>query len=373
MQYALVGAGITAFCLLVMTLTDPISFGRNLHGFLFWVGLYIAVVQTAVLSAGLISRERHNQTLGLLFLAGLRPFEVFVSKVLSGALLSFTNLLALAPFMAVPFLSGGLSWQLFVATLFCLPNLLFFALAMTILGSVLCEEEGLALIVATILGGVIAGLTPGLYQADRVFSASRSISPDWLLASPGYGVHLILRNFTAGTPLDFWLNSAVTLCWSCLVLTIAGAILKRTWQDAPVTLPLADWQTGWRAWFKGTGKWRRKTSRRWLDTQPFTWLAMQDRSLERLAWLLVAGIAVIWLAAWLVWSKHWLSLLNLLVTAALMNGVVEGIALYAVGRRIGEDRRSGALELLLTTSLTRKRLSRTNWRLCASSFNRSFG
>ena len=352
MRYALMGAGITALCLLLMTVTNPATFGRSLHQFLFYVGLYVAVVQTPVLSAGLISRERQSQTLGLLFLAGLRPFEVFVSKVLSGALLSFTNLLALAPFMAVPFLSGGLSWQVFVATVFCLPNLLFFALAMTVLGSVLCVDEGAALIVATLLGGAIAGLAPGLYQANLLLSGSRAVSPDWLLASPGYGAYLVLRDFAGGSPFDFWMNSALTFVWSCLALSIAGAVLKRTWQDAPASFPTSDWRAGWRAWFNGTGQWRREKSRQWLDTRPFTWLAMHDRSPERLAWLLVAGIAVLWLAAWVEWPKHWLSLPNFLITAALLNGVVEGIALYAAGRRIGEDRRSGALELLLTTSLT---------------------
>lgn len=352
MRYALMGAGITALCLLLMTMTNPATFGRSLHGFLLYVGLYIALAQTPALSAGLICRERQSQTLGLLFLAGMRPLEVFVSKVLSGALLSFTNLLALAPFMAVPFLSGGLSWQLFVATVFCLPNLLFFALALTILGSVLCAEEGAALVVAAVLGGVIAGLTPGLYQANLLLSGSRSISSDWLLVSPGYGAYLVLRDFAGGTPLDFWINSAVTFAWSCLALATAGAILKRTWQDTPLAIPLSGWRARWHAGFRGTGAWRRNLSRRWLDTRPYTWLAMQDRSPERLAWVLVMGITASWLAAWLVWPKHWLGILNFLVTAGLLNGGVEVIALYAAGRRIGEDRRSGALELLLTTSLT---------------------
>jgi ABC-type transport system involved in multi-copper enzyme maturation permease subunit len=351
-KYALGCAWMTAVCLFAMSHANVARFGSTLHTFLFLLGLHIAFVQTPSLTAGLISRERHSRTLGLLFLAGLRPMEVFIGKLLGGAMLSFGNLLALAPFMAVPFLSGGLSFQLFTATVFCLPNVLFFALSITILGSVLCEDEGAALIVAAILGGVIAGLAPALYQANLFFSDTKSISAAWLLASPAYGPFMVFRNFAMGSPSEFWVNSSITLAWSCLALTIAGAILKRTWQDSPAADSGRDWRAGWRDWFHGTALWRREAARRWLDSHPFTWLALHDRSPERLAWCLVAGITALWLSAWAAWPSRWLSIPNFLITAVLLNAAVEWIAMYASGVRFAADRRSGALELLLTTPLT---------------------
>jgi hypothetical protein len=352
MQYALACAGITAFALLTTGHANVVSFGPMLHSFLFGIGLYTALVQTPSLTAGLISRERHSQTLGLLFLAGLRPMEVFFGKLLGGAMLSFGNLLALAPFMAVPFLSGGLSFHLFTATVFCLPNLLFFALSITILGSVLCEDEGAALIVAALLGGVLMGFTPALFQANLLFSDNKSISADWLLASPAYAPFMVFRHFAVGSPFEFWASSSITLAWSCLALTIAGAILKRTWQDTTSSSPLSGWLAGCRVWFRGNAQWRRRLACRWLDFRPFIWLALCDRSLERIAWCFVAGIASIWLAAWAAWPNRWLGIPNFFITATLLNGGVEWIAMYASGVRIGEDRRNGALELLLTTPLT---------------------
>lgn len=356
MRGALAAGGITAFFLLIAGLFGLPGFGRQLHLFLFWIGLYIAVVQTPVLTADLFCLERRNQTLGLLFLAGLRPGEVFASKVLGGAMVSFSNLLALVPFLAVPFLSGGLSFSLFLATVCCLPNLLLFTLSLTILASVLCEDEGTTMVLAAVAGLVISGLTPVFYEASKSFSVGTPLSAHWLLASPAYGPYLIYRGLAVGSAAEFWRNAAFTLAWSCLALTLAGLVLQRIWRDRPLMAFGSGWRARWRSWFHGTPRWRRETGRRWLDPHPFTWLAMYDRAPERLAWCLVTAGAMIWLAGFCAWPKTWPSVANFLITATVLNVIVEWIALYAAGKRVAEDRRSGAFELLLTSPLSESQI-----------------
>ena len=44
--------------------------------------------------AGVISEERRNRTLGLLFLAGLGPLEVFFGKLLGAAVIAMSDLLS---------------------------------------------------------------------------------------------------------------------------------------------------------------------------------------------------------------------------------------------------------------------------------------
>src|ERR1043166_7452370 len=111
---ALSVAGSVLFLLLGALTGDRIS-GRSLEELLCLVGFYF-VLRAPVLTAGVLAEERRNQTLGLLFLSGLGAAEVFASKFLSSALIAFTNLLAIFPMLALPFLIGGVSFDLFLAT-----------------------------------------------------------------------------------------------------------------------------------------------------------------------------------------------------------------------------------------------------------------
>ena len=90
---------------------------RAFHKWLFVVSLYLAVIRPAQHAAGLFAEERRNQTLGLIYLTGIGSLELFVTKFFSGMLLASNELLALVPFIALPFLSGGVSLHLLLARL----------------------------------------------------------------------------------------------------------------------------------------------------------------------------------------------------------------------------------------------------------------
>src|SRR5258706_6222509 len=90
------------------------SAGRDLEQVLCLFGL-VFVVRAPRLVAGVLAEERRNETLGLLFLSGLSAGEVFAGKFLSSALVAFTNLLAIFPMLALPFLIGGGSFCPFLA------------------------------------------------------------------------------------------------------------------------------------------------------------------------------------------------------------------------------------------------------------------
>ena len=53
----------------------------------------------------------------MIYLTGIGSFELFVTKFFSGMLLASNELLALVPFIALPFLSGGVSLHLLLARL----------------------------------------------------------------------------------------------------------------------------------------------------------------------------------------------------------------------------------------------------------------
>ena len=128
-------AGALLFLLFAWWFPGP-GVGRRLHLMFCLVGAVI-VLRIPTLAAGAFAEERGDQTLGLLFLSGLGPLEVFAGKALSAALISWADLLALFPLLALPFLIGGVSSELFFATVVALPGVMLFALALTLLASVL--------------------------------------------------------------------------------------------------------------------------------------------------------------------------------------------------------------------------------------------
>ena len=143
--------------------------GHTLHQLLCLAAGYL-VLQTPQLTAGVFAEERREQTLGLLFLSGLSATEVFASKLFSAALVAFSDLLALLPMLAIPFLIGGVSFNLFLATICALPNILLFVLAVCLLASVLTRDDGTALIVAAVLLFLLCGVGPLVYLAQSRFS-----------------------------------------------------------------------------------------------------------------------------------------------------------------------------------------------------------
>src|SRR5436190_7123896 len=137
--------------------------GQQLFGLLLWYGTYEAVVPVLRSSTDCFSQERRSGTLGLLFLAGLRPIEIFISKLSGLFLASFYNLVSLAPFMSLAFLSGGISGECFLATNVALVNVLLFTLSVSVFASVLCRDDGAAATLAIIVGCLICLATPAVW------------------------------------------------------------------------------------------------------------------------------------------------------------------------------------------------------------------
>src|SRR5439155_15434327 len=196
-------AGMVLLFLILPFISGGGNAGRDVHQLLCLAGLYI-VLRAPQLAAGVFAQERREQTLGLLFLSGLSAAEVFVSKLLSAAVLVFGDLLAMAPLLALPFLMGGISFELFIETICCLLNLLLFILAVSLLGSILAEDEGVALLIA---GGLAVALClgpPAVYEAEKYFSSSARASDWWFRISPAYGPYLVWTRRAAFSPFEFW-------------------------------------------------------------------------------------------------------------------------------------------------------------------------
>ena len=80
----------------------------------------IVILMVPFTNAGVFAEERRHQTLGLLFVTGLKPGEIVLGKGLGSALFGFYGLGAIFPLFAVDFLVGGMAWSHCLATMVCL-------------------------------------------------------------------------------------------------------------------------------------------------------------------------------------------------------------------------------------------------------------
>lgn len=328
--------------------------GRSLEMFFSLAGLFF-VLRTPGMTAGVLADERRNQTLGLLFLTGMSPGEIFLSKLLSTALRSFTNLLVIFPLLALPFLLGGVSHDVYVGTLCGLPVLMFFALAVSILGSAMSQDEGAALVVAHATGAAVclAPLAAG-YLGGR-WLAWPPLSDFLSQSSPAYGVWLAGRGISRG-----WFGAEKTLFWQCLGCTLGWAVLalgcaafelKRVWRETGGGREIAPWRRRGRDWLHGSLERRKWLARQWLERNPFVWLASRDRQPVMLGWLATAGVCALWLFCWALLGKKWVCPATFFLAATLLNFVLLWTIRLAAAQQIGLGRRDGSYELLLTTPL----------------------
>lgn len=353
--FAVCGCALSLAFLFFSVLTGDRSLGRSLHSLLHWCGI-VMVFNAPRFAVGMFSEDRRNDTLGLLFLCGIGPGELFVSKLLGTGLIAFSNLLGLFPFLALSFLMGGVSMDLFIATLCSLPLSLMFAISVCTLASVLCKDEGTAHMLAMALGAALCLAMPLLRWASGVFSDGLPIAHTWLALSPAFPVYVAATNLTAGSIHEFWLSCGTTLVWSGLCLLLAGVIVQRIWQDRPMA---AEDRSAWaraREFMQGSAAWRRRLAQRWLDRNPFAYLAVRDRWPASLAWIAIGSVVLIWFTGLACWPAHWPSVPNFFATGLLLNLILAWTILYAAAKPIGMERRNGGLELLLTTPLTEQQI-----------------
>ena len=355
LKVAGLAAGGSVLFVLLAALAEDRSAGQSLETLLYIAGLNF-VVQTPMLTAGALAEERRNQTLGLLFLSGLSAGEVFVSKFLSSALVAFTNLLAIFPMLALPFLIGRVSYDLFLATVCVLPVLMLFTLAMSLLASALAREEGTAMVLAIVLGTLLCASAPTIYLAQSHFSPGARPSLWWLRLSPAYGPQLIWSGFRSGFHAnergEFWQNLAMTLGWSASALGVAAFALSRLWREHESEgTGGAGWREQWRGFMHGNRESRQRLARLWLETNPFVWLAGRNRQSATLGWLITGGIVLVWLLCCAFWPRQWPEVQIFFITATLLNSVLAWLTRHSAAQEIGHARRDGVYELLLTTPL----------------------
>lgn len=349
----------------------PSEQGRYLFLSLFGGAFLYCLLSGARLTADCISEEKREGTLGLLFLTDLKGFDIVLGKLAATSLGSVYAVLAIVPVVALPVQMGGITGtELWQAALVLL-NTAFFSLSVGLFVSTLSQNERRAMFGTVFVILLTTGVPFVLAFVRVVTTGATPVSPSmvWPLfvASPVYPfVFLAVTNTPAGTffalpATSFWGSLGGIHLASWVLLLAACRVLPFIWQVRSTNSWWQRLRERITQWAFGGADARRSHRTRLLDINPFLWLVSRERGKPLYVWLFLASIGAIWFYGWLrhdqiMFDKDVVVPLTLL-TAALLKIWVASEACA----RLAEDRRIGALELLLSTPLTTRDILRGQW------------
>lgn len=336
--------------------SGPASQARMLFSMLA-VGAFILCTTIGLAFADNLSLEKREGTLGLLFLTSLRGHDIVLGKIAARALGALYAILSLLPVLAIALLLGGIRLSDVFRMGLVWANALFLSLACAALASALSVDgrratlSALGLVLLVLFGPLLAAFL--LASPNNLFlgfwsSGIVDLSP---IASLIIAIETAQGGMTIATFLEprFLSNLAFGHATGWTLLWFASRVLPLAARGTPPSPRRMKWQQFADRWSYGEGNSRRQRRSTLLDQNPFLWLAGRHQRKTQYAWWFVLSMAAIWcplLAAHTSLMMAWGFLYFLFW---LLYGVLKIWWGTEACLRLGEDRRTGALELLLTT------------------------
>jgi len=356
---ALVGLAIGGFVMLLPFVGNvPQRLGIVLFVCLSIVTFIYSLLISILTTADCLSEEKRDGTLGLLFLTDLKGYDIVLGKLAASSLNALYGMLAIFPVMAIPLLLGGVTGAEFWRVVLVSINNLFFSLAVGMFCSAVCRDERKAMVLTFFIVLVLTVGFPILGALWMDWKNMRTPPPFFFIPSPGYpSVIAFDETFKSAKGFNFFYPSLLcihVMGWALLI--ISCFIVPRTWQDKAESSGDRGWRGRWRQWKYRAPEQRLAARRRMLTLNAFYWLAGRDRMKTVLVWVFLGAVGLLW--AWGLW-KHphdWKDEWAYFWTGLLVQGVLKCWLGSEACRRFGSDRKSGALELLLSTPLSVKEI-----------------
>ncbi|MCX6901962.1 MAG: hypothetical protein NTW03_00485 [Verrucomicrobia bacterium] len=338
------GAALTVALLLgLLRHQAPGQISRTLFCVLGLLGMGFAVLAGPVFTADCLSVERRENTLGLLFLTDLRSLDVVLGKLAATSVNGAFGLLAGLPMLAIPLLMGGVSAGVFWQVVALLVVTMFLSLALGMMVSTVADLPGRA----------VAGTMGAALLVMAVPVAAAALMEDWTgirfahnglnwLSPPA----LIAAMLSAAAPQSHFAATVATgLSLGAGLLGLACFRVRRCWRDLPGERRAAT-QRAIRSCDPGS-----EHAERSLD--PIKWLARQNPLWSpemRAGFLILLGL---WSCFYVksLSGKHDAAFGVIMFSAYGLHALVKFLVANDASRFLSEHRRSGALELLLTTPL----------------------
>ena len=329
---------------------SPAQLSQHIITMLGSLTLGFCMLAGVFLTSDSVSSEKRDGTLGLLFLTDLRGFDIVLGKLVANSMHAFFGLLAAMPVLGVSLMMGGVTGAEFARFVLVFIVTLFASLAAGILVSTLSHHAMRATAATFLAVAFFGGILPALWWSQ--FTTLKSPVFDLLLVpSPPY---LFRQAFDASYsvrngPQEFWQSLLVISGLALASLVIACVVLPRVWQTGRAT-----------GWFRIPRWFARRTApepgRTALarTSNPFIWLASRDLSVRLISSRILTplvGLCVVLLGISVFGKRNIPAFIACFITAFGLHTILKFLVAMEAGRRINEDRQSGALELLLVTAL----------------------
>jgi hypothetical protein len=303
-------------------------------------------------TADCLSWEKREGTLGLLFLTDLKGYDVVFGKLAAQSLNAFYSVVAVLPMLAIPLLMGGITFGEVARTALVALNTLFFSLTAGLCVSSFSRSPqraiGGTLFVILLFSGLIPLCGGLMLLVDPAFPAV----PGFMILSSGYTYYQAWDAPFQLNPEYFWWSLGLVHGLGWLFLGLASFVAPRAWQDRPAGIRKLRWRERWRAWTQRDPVERAAFRGRLLGVNPFFWLAARNRLKPFYIWFTLALLASAWFWGLYKMRREWLNPGILFLTAVVLNILMKTWFAAESGRQLAEERKKGALELLLSTPLT---------------------
>ena len=332
--------------------------GRPAHEIamgLFWILTASAVLYCLLsgvrFTADCLSEEKREGTLGLLFLTDLKGYDVVLGKLVASSVNGFYAVVAVVPILALPLLLGGVTPGEFGRMTVVVVNTLFFSLALGMLASAICRSPRMAMAVTLCLLLFFTAMLPALGAWRLITGAAPQVKVGWLLTSVGFSYYRAFDVSYNAQEREFWCSVALIHGLGWCFLLAASVVAPRSWQERPVGAQALRWRERWQWWSYGDFAERAAFRRKLLDRSAYFWLAARARLGPAYVWAILGLVACGWTWGLARSRRDWLDQGTYVLTGLLLNLLLKVWFSLEAGRQLAEDKRQGALELLLSTPL----------------------
>lgn len=330
------GAAGTAFAVIGIavsfSLISGISVGAVWFASFSWCLWLFCLVEGVRQSFDMLSGEKREGTIGLLFLTRMRGLDVVLGKVSAGFIASFFPVLSALPILGILILLGGVSGAEFVRMSAALLATLGVSLSAGIFVSARSIYAGRAwsaacgILLIWILASMIGSAAVGL-----------SIPSPWTLFRNSFDSRYLADSS------GFWVSLGIVLGTASLFLIGAGRTIGRKWRETALSRARTPIRTSL------APRTRREEDRRLLEKHPIAWLASpvwKQREIRAAKLLALLLALIVFVAPLSFWEQGSFFLFMGILCAILW----QGISLF------WKARSSGWLELLLTTPISEREM-----------------
>ena len=344
---------VIALAMLVSRGRSTAQLGHEIFSVLSVLVFAYALLSGVRCTADSLSEEKREGTLGLLFLTTLRGYDVVVGKLVVSSLEAAYGLVSTLPILAVPVLLGAVTGSEFWRMNLLLLNTLLFSLALGLLVSTFGHQER-----GVLLGTLWAVLLmtfgfPLLWKGATHLADSRLLDWLFLFPSPAYAFKMVSDSTIRSASWEYWLSMLSMAVLALGAILFSSLMLPRLFQEKGRLQQNGCWRARLHRWRFGDPQFRRFLDADQIEQQPFYWLLSRDRLPG--FWL---GPLVVVTVLFALWAPSAFHTPNTPATPIAMFGAL-GLHLLCkllvaaeASRRLHMDKRSGALELLLSTPLS---------------------